>query len=86
MSNGYITVKVGRLPGQIQEYVLNGDRTVRAALAVAGLNANGYEVRLNGNPVTDLGTAVSNGDQVLLTRVIKGNRFVSFLRKIFGKN
>ena len=32
-----ITVKVGKLPGVLVEVVLNGDRTVRAALTAAGM-------------------------------------------------
>lgn len=70
---GFITVRVGRLPGQIQEYALNGQRNVAAALQAANMSSTGYEVRVNNVPVTDFTQAVSQGDTVLLVKQIKGN-------------
>lgn len=68
-----ITVRVGRIPGRINEIVLNGGRTVGTALEGAELNAEGGEVRLNGRIVTDPNTAVAQGDTVLVVRRIRGN-------------
>jgi len=73
MAEGFITVRVGKLPGQIQEYALNGERNVRTALQAANMVAQGYEVRVNNIPVTDFATAVNQGDTILLVKQIKGN-------------
>lgn len=70
--NSHITVRVGRLPGRIGEFTLNGDRTVATALATAGLDATGYEIRVQGRPATPETTLIE-GDLVLLVKKIKGN-------------
>lgn len=70
---GTITVKVGSIPGVLSDIALNAGATVRDALAAAGLNASGYDVRLNGTTITDLNTTLSNGALVLLAKQIKGN-------------
>lgn len=70
--DGFVTVRVGRLPGRIQEIALNGDRTVAAALEAAELDSVGYEVRVNGAP-TDSATTLAEGDTILLVKKIKGN-------------
>ena len=67
-----IQVKVGRLPGKISEIVLDGERTVSAALQAAELDSAGYEIRVNGQ-VTDPATELHDGDVVLLVKKIKGN-------------
>jgi hypothetical protein len=67
-----ITVRVGKLPGRIGEFVLNGDRTVATALATANLDPTGYELRVQGAPATPA-TTLSDGDLVLLVKKIKGN-------------
>jgi len=72
MSDDYITVRVGRLPGAITEIALNGDRTVQAALEAAGLDATGYEVKVSGNGA-DLSQVLQDNDTVLLVKKIRGN-------------
>ena len=67
----YISVKVGVLPGSIQEYVLNGDRTVQAALTVSGHEAQGYQVRVNGE-LAELTSNLNDGDTVLLLEKVVG--------------
>jgi len=73
MSNGYITVRVGRLPGKITEIALNGGRAVADALTAAELDPAGYEVRVNGSPA-DAGDELEDGDTVLLVKKIKSNQ------------
>lgn len=68
----YITVKVGKLPGRIEEISLNGDRTVQAALDAAGLSAEDLEIRVNGDSA-DYNDEVDDGDHILLVKKIKGN-------------
>jgi len=67
-----INIRVGRLPGRIVEIALNGERTVATALATAGLDPAGYEIRVQGAPATPA-TTLSEGDLVLLVKKIKGN-------------
>lgn len=68
----FITVKVGKLPGAIQEIALNGDRTVAAALSAAGLEVGDCEVRVNASAASE-GQTVRNGDTILLVKKIRGN-------------
>ena len=68
----HLEVRVGKVPGRIENYALNGDRTVRAALAVAGLTQGDLEIKVNSQPAT-LDTTLNDGDQVVLCKKIKGN-------------
>jgi hypothetical protein len=68
-----ITVKVGIAPGgAMQDVGLVNDRSVRKALELAGLVADGYQIRVSGADAT-LDTTLSDGQTVLLLRKIKGN-------------
>jgi sulfur carrier protein ThiS len=76
--DGYITVRVGKLPGKIVSIALNGGRTVRHALEGAELDPSGYEIRVGTVPA-NLETELKEGDTVLLLKKVKGNNdFVSF--------
>ncbi len=68
----FINVKIGKLPGKIQEIALDGDRSVKAAIEAAELEHEGYQIRVNSFPV-DLETELADGDIVLLVKKIKGN-------------
>ncbi len=67
-----INVKVGKLPGKIEEYALNGNRTVADALEVAELSAEGFEIRVNAEK-SEEDRELEDGDTVLLAKKIKGN-------------
>ena len=61
------------LPGRIRDYVLNGGRTVKDALAVAELDPESdAEVRVNGE-VASMETELKEGDCLLLVGGIEGN-------------
>jgi len=68
----FIMIKVGRVPGTVSEFALNGDRDVAAALAVAGLDPTGFTVTVNGWP-PEPGDELEDGDIVLLGKKTKGN-------------
>ncbi len=68
----HITVRVGKLPGMINEIALNGARAVSDALGAAGLSSDGFEIRVNGS-VVDESQTLRQGDTVLLVTKIKGN-------------
>lgn len=65
-------VRVGKVPGKVHEFMIEGESTVGKMLAEAGLDYSGYEVRLNNSPAT-LDDSVKDGDSVLLLKKIKGN-------------
>jgi sulfur carrier protein ThiS len=65
-------VKVGRLPGRIQEVEVGENAGVAEVLAKAELTADGYELRLNGSPA-EMMEKVGPGDTILLVKKIKAN-------------
>ena len=74
-NNRMITVKAGKVPGQIGSYVVEVIASVKDVLDAAEIDVTGHVVRLNGDVVTDLeNTQVNDGDSVLVTRQIKGNK------------
>lgn len=70
------TVKIGVMPGILSEYALEGTTTVSQALEVAGLNADGFEVKADGSTVTDMEQAIGAANVILLTKKVKGNNSV----------
>lgn len=73
---GNNTVKIGVMPGKIDEYALPTETTVAQALENANLSAEGFEVKADGNTVTDLGQAIGSANVILLTKKVKGNNTV----------
>ncbi|MDD2493889.1 MAG: hypothetical protein PHE29_01720 [Tissierellia bacterium] len=71
-----VTVKVGVMPGQINEFAVEEGTSIAQVLRVANLSAEGYEVKVDGNKVTDLNGETVNSDTslILLTKMIKGNK------------
>lgn len=65
-----VTVMV--VPGKATPVLLPDGATVAQALAAAGVDATGMQVRLGGDPAS-LEAVVEHGDRVILTRQIKGN-------------
>lgn len=71
--NADMTIKVGKMPGRIQEVAITDGMTVQEVLTIAELDANGYEIKIDGE-VVSLDTEVEEGDNlILLVRQIKGN-------------
>ncbi len=68
-----ITVNVG-VPGNIRKITLEGSNlTVKDALHAAEFNADGYEVRMGGEPVR-LDSPLVDGRTILLLRPVRGNK------------
>jgi len=76
-----ITVRAGRIPGRIEEYMVPENSTVNDVLGTAGLDPTGQEARIDGREV-QLGEVVQDGQTLLLVRKIKGNVVVRLARKI----
>jgi hypothetical protein len=67
-------VRVGMMPGRISEYAVAVGTPISEVLAMADLSASGYDVKVDGNAVTDLSTAVtSETNLILLAKQVKGN-------------
>lgn len=66
-------LKVGVMPGRIQEVAVNTGMTLKEVIALAGLDANGYEVKVDGTVKSLESTVTENDNLVLLVKQIKGN-------------
>jgi hypothetical protein len=67
------TVKVGVMPGRVQEFAVEGTTTFRELFAIAEVNPEGYEVKADGVKVVDFETQVGTTQLVLLAKLVKGN-------------
>ena len=70
--NAELTVKVGTMPGRINEYIVNDGAKVSDVLQIAELSASGYQIKINGNEATE-DTLLQDSDLILLVKQIKGN-------------
>lgn len=69
-----LTLKIGRFPGRINEYVVENGITVADALRMAEIEVDSEsDVKFNTNRVTTSDTIDENGTLVV-TKRIKGNR------------
>lgn len=68
-----IRVSAGRMPGRIATVEVPDGALVNDVLAAAGLQTDGFEVRLDGSEC-QLDAPVRDGQTVLLVRKIKGNK------------
>lgn len=66
------TIKLGIMPGAINEFILEDGTTVAGALEVAGKESAGFMVKVNGD-AANLDTELSDGDVVILSKQLKGN-------------
>jgi sulfur carrier protein ThiS len=69
------TVRIGQMPGKIEEYGFETGTTIAQALEIAGLSAQGYDVKVDGNKVTDLNdvTIGYSTNLIVLAKQVKGN-------------
>ena len=66
-------ISVNVYQGQMKEIKMNGSKTVSDALKLAGYDAEGYDVRLNGEIIDNLNVKPKNGDTIFLVESIEGN-------------
>lgn len=67
-------VRVGMMPGRIEEFAISTGTPVSDVLSMAGLNPSGYDVKVDGVKVTDLSFPVAeNTNLILLAKQVKGN-------------
>lgn len=68
-------VRVGMMPGTITEYAVEVGTSINDLLAQAGLNASGYDVKVDGTKVDpSTATVTSSTNLVLLVKQVKGNK------------
>ena len=68
------TIRVGMMPGKINEFAVSTGTSFAEVLSLAGLDATGYDVKVDGNVATDLnGVVTDSTNLILLAKVVKGN-------------
>ena len=65
-------VKVMTIPGRSQQVEVDDDATVADCVAKAGMSLDGYQVTVTSNNSANANTVPVNGDDVVLTRQVKG--------------
>lgn len=66
-------IKVGIMPGRISEVVVEEGATVADVLELAGLDATGYEIKVDGTVSSADTATTASSNLVLLTKQVKGN-------------
>lgn len=68
-------VKVGTMPGKIDEYAVDIGTSIKKLLEIACKDPQGYEVKLDSNKVEDLENTFvdEKTNSVLLVKQVKGN-------------
>lgn len=68
------TIRVGAMPGRINEFAVEEGTSIAKVLELAELNPTGYDVKVDGVNVNPAETFVNaNTNLVLLTKQVKGN-------------
>lgn len=65
------TVRVGVMPGKIEEYVVRAGSTVRDILDIAQVDPTGYQVKMDGETVDTNSTIKDTTSLILLTEMVK---------------
>lgn len=66
-------IKVGIMPGRLQEVAVEGNTTVQELLALANLQYDGQEIKIDGVVGTLDTTVTADASHVLLSKKVKGN-------------
>ena len=66
------TIKVGAMPGKLQEVVVDGELTAKEIFELAEVDYEGHEIRLDGNRI-NIDEKVNNGNLLVAMKMIKGN-------------
>ena len=66
-------IRVGVMPGKIEEYVVENTATFEDVIEMAELDTEGYEVKADGQKVEDLKDEIGDTTLLLLAKQVKGN-------------
>jgi len=67
-------VRVGKMPGRIQEILVQPGMKVREVLAMAELDPSGFEIKVDGQVSSLDATVTENTNLIILAQKVKGNR------------
>ncbi len=67
-------VRVGKMPGRIQEILVQPGMKIREVLAMAELDATGFEVKVDGQQSSLDATVTENTNLIILAAQVKGNK------------
>ena len=71
--NSGAEVKVVKMPGVMKDIFVEHGTTVEQVLELADMSSEGHSIKINGID-SDLNATVEDGDRVVLSKMIKGNR------------
>lgn len=71
--NSEKTVRVGQMPGRINEFIVDSGATFAEVLALAELNPTGFDIKADGEKVTDLNEPIGDSNLIILAKMVKGN-------------
>lgn len=71
--NAVKEVKVGQMPGKIESFAVETGTTVETLLELASLNADGFEIKVDGTTVDSDFEVTPSTNMVLLVKRVKGN-------------
>jgi sulfur carrier protein ThiS len=74
-------VKVAKLGDRVQEFFVDNGATVADALRLAGYNAAGFDLRVNGSPVCP-DQPLNDSDILTLVPAIKGGQYMVKVAKL----
>jgi len=66
------TVKVAFVPGTVKEVAAEDNATLDQILEIAGINAEGYDVRI-GDTTATMTVIPADGTKIYLVKQVKGN-------------
>lgn len=66
-------VKVGQMPGKIESFAVETGTTVQELLSLAGLNDDGFEIKIDGRTAKTSDKVTTSTNMVLLVKKVKGN-------------
>lgn len=72
--NAEKTIRVGMMPGRINEFAVETGTRVAEVLAMAGLDATGYDVKIDGEKASTEDSVKDNTSLILLVKQVKGNK------------
>ncbi len=70
---GNATLRIGQMPGRINEYAIEDNVSIADALEIAQLSTDGFEVKVDGTKVTDYNAPIGTANLILLAKLVKGN-------------
>ena len=67
------TIRVGKMPGRINEYAVAEGTTVRDLLVLAELDSSGYDIKVDGETGSLDSIVTESTNLILLAKQVKGN-------------